>query len=190
MAKAEEERRAHKLQEAEQLRKELETNPALLEKMELEARRKVEARQDYAFHQMEDMELHRIFGMGSIFRQTAAHRVSWAWRKQALSELQQLRETERSSREELAQDPDAALAAKEKLIRQLTSTATQATQNISPGSYPSPYRWMSLGSTQMSRPPFIRSLAINLVFRLATREAIIAVMVCHGSGKWQEQERY
>lgn len=121
-AKADEEQRARNLQEAKQLREELETNSALLEKMELEARQKVEARQDYAFHQMEDLALHRIFCMGSVFRQLAAHKVFWAWRKQALSEMQQLRETERLSREKLAQDPDALLAAKENMIRQLTST--------------------------------------------------------------------
>lgn len=138
--KADEEERAHKLQEAEQsrkeLRKELETNPALCEKMELEDRRKVEARRDYAFHQMEDMELHRIFGMGSIFHQMAAHKVFWAWRKQALSELQQLRETERSSREKLAQDPtsNAALAAKENMIRQFTSTE-EGEEEENPPSY-------------------------------------------------------
>lgn len=116
------ERRAQKLQKAEQLRKELESNPALCEEMELEAWRKVEARRDYAFHQMEDMELHRIFGLGSIFRELPAHKVFWAWRKQALSELQQLREAERSSREKLAQDPDALLAAKKDMIRHFTST--------------------------------------------------------------------
>ena len=90
-----EERRATELLKAEQFRKELGKKPALRQQVQMEAQRKLEARRDSAFKHMEDMELQRVFSEGSIPRQIAAHKRFWAWRKQAVLELQQLRETER-----------------------------------------------------------------------------------------------
>ena len=90
---------------AEQLRQECERDPALRRKIETEAQQRLEAQQDYAFGQMEDNILQGRLGMN-------AHRLFWSWRKQALSELQQLRETQRSSREHLAQITDTFLFAK------------------------------------------------------------------------------
>ena len=97
------------LLKAEQTKRECERDPALRRKWELEAQQRREAQQDYAFGQMEDQELSRIYlTRGGM----AAHKLFWAWRKQALSELQQLRETERSNQEHLAQITDTLLFAK------------------------------------------------------------------------------
>ena len=91
----EEERRATELLKAKQFREELGKKPALRQQVRMEAQRKLEARRDSAFKHMEHMELQRIFCVGSIPRQITAHKRFWAWRKQAVLELQQLRETER-----------------------------------------------------------------------------------------------
>ena len=120
-AKVEEERESEVLK-AKQLREEVKTNPVLRKELETEARQKLEAQRDYAFSQMEGRELERVHGMGSIPGQIAASKLFCAWRKQALLELQQLRETERSSTEHLAQLTDAFLLAKENMARHLYHT--------------------------------------------------------------------
>lgn len=101
-----EEQRQSEVLKAEQLAKECETNPILRHAMQLEAQRKVEAQRDFAFQQMQDLELHRIYYLPSPTQEIPAHKQFWAWRKQAKSELVQLRETECLSREQLAQDTD------------------------------------------------------------------------------------
>ena len=118
----EEERRATELLKAEQFRKDLGKKPALRQKVQMEAQRKLESRRDSAFQQMEDTELHRIYSAGSITRQIAAHKRFWAWRKQAVLELQQLRENERLGRENLAQGTDTFIPAVEKVTWDHTDT--------------------------------------------------------------------
>lgn len=59
---------------------------------------------------MQDLELLRIYHTECVFREIEAHKRYWAWRKQAVLELQQLRETQRLSGEHLA------CAAEEKVI--------------------------------------------------------------------------
>ena len=120
-AKVEEERESEVLK-VKQLREEVKRNPALRKEVETEAQQKLEAQREYAFSQMKDCEFHRINGLGSFPRQIAASKVFCAWRKQALLELQQLRETERSSTEHLAQLTDAFLLAKENMARHLYHT--------------------------------------------------------------------
>ena len=113
------EERASEILKVKQMREEVKTNPVLRKEVETEAQQKLEAQREYAFSQMKDLEFHRINGLGSVSRQIAASKVFCAWRKQALLELQQLRETERSSTEHLAQLTDAFLLAKEKMARHL-----------------------------------------------------------------------
>ena len=117
-AAAEDERHCEVLN-VKQMREEAKTNPVLRKEVETEARQKLDAQREYAFSQMEGRELERIHGMGSIPGQIAASKLFCAWRKQALLELQQLRETERSSTEHLAQLTDAFLLAKENMARHL-----------------------------------------------------------------------
>lgn len=95
-----EEQRKLDMLKAEQVAKECETNSVLRNQMQLEAQR------DFAFQQMQDLELHRIYALSSPLQQIPAHKQVWAWRKQAKMELEQLRETERLSRERFAQDID------------------------------------------------------------------------------------
>ena len=104
---------------AKQLRKEVERNPTLRKEVEAEAQQKLEMQREYAFSRMNHLELLRINGIGAISRQLAASKVFCAWRKQAILELQQLRERERSSTEHLAQLTDAFLLAKENMARDL-----------------------------------------------------------------------
>ena len=108
---AQEEQRRLEVLKAEQLGKNLERNPALRHEMQLEAQRKLEVQRDFAFQQMQDGELLRVFGLRSRSptQEIAGHKQFWAWRKQAKSELEQLRETERVSRERSAQDIDASI---------------------------------------------------------------------------------
>ena len=106
-----EEERASELLKVKNLREEVKRNPTLHRQIELEAWRKLEVQRDYAFQQMEDIELHRL---GWAF---SAHKMFWAWRKQAQKEWQQLRETEQSSKERLEQIMDNFLLAKEKEAR-------------------------------------------------------------------------
>lgn len=104
-----EEQRQSEVLKAEQLAKECETNPIppiLRHAMQLEAQRKLEAQRDFAFQQMQDLELQRIYYLPSPTQEIPAHKQFWAWRKQAKSELEQLRETECLKREQLAQDTD------------------------------------------------------------------------------------
>lgn len=89
----------------------LEENPTLRQKVQLEAQQKFEAQQDVAFQQMQDWELFRIYRIGSMYREIKAHKLFWAWRKQAVLEVQQLQETQRTSRKHL----DAFLPAIEKV---------------------------------------------------------------------------
>ena len=96
-----------------QLREEIKTNPTLRKEVETEARQKFKAQRDYAFSQMTGQELRHIRCWGAISQQIAASKVFCAWRKQALLELEQLRETERSSTEHLARITDAFLLTKE-----------------------------------------------------------------------------
>ena len=107
------EKRDSEILKVKQLREEIKTNPTLRKEVETEARQKFEAQRDYAFSQMRDSELRRIHCWGSISRQIAASKVFCAWWKQAQLELEQLRETERSSTEHLARITDALLLAKE-----------------------------------------------------------------------------
>ena len=102
-----------------QLWEQVKTNPTLRKEVETDARQKLEAQRDYAFSEMEDHELRRIHDRASISNQIAASKIFCAWRKQALLELQQLRETEeeRSSAEHLARLTDAFLLAKENMAR-------------------------------------------------------------------------
>ena len=109
----EEERRATELLKAEQFRKELGKKPALRQQVQEEAQRKLEARRDSAFKHMEDMELHRVFSGGST------HKRFWAWRKQAVLELQQLRETERLG---MAQGTDTLIPPMENVTWDHTDT--------------------------------------------------------------------
>lgn len=106
---AQEEQRRLEVLKAEQLSKDLERNPALRHEMQLEAQRKLEAQRDFAFQEMQDGELCRIYRIPSPTQEIAAHKQFWAWRKQAKSEIEQLRETERLSRERFAQDIDASI---------------------------------------------------------------------------------
>ena len=106
------------IQKVKELREQVKTNPTLRKEVETDARQKLEAQRDYAFSEMEDHELRRIHYRASISDQVAASKLFCAWRKQALLELQQLRETEeRSSAEHLAQLTDAFLLAKENMAR-------------------------------------------------------------------------
>ena len=77
-------------------------DPALRQEMQLEYQRKFEAQQDVVFQQMQDSELLRIYGMGSMYQEIKAHKRFWEWRKHAVLEFQQLRETQRLSREQLS----------------------------------------------------------------------------------------
>ena len=91
--------RASELLRREQFIQKVEENPALRQGMQLEAERKFEAQQDVAFQQMQDAELLRIYHIPYMFQQIEAHKRFWAWRKQAVLELQQLRETQRLTAE-------------------------------------------------------------------------------------------
>ena len=104
-AEAEEEGRKHELLELERLRKEIEKDR---ERMEIEERRKLEAQQDFAFSEIEKLELHGINCIRSMPQQLAASNLFSACRKQASLELEQFQgtETERLSRKHLAQDTD------------------------------------------------------------------------------------
>ena len=62
--------------------RQLESNTALRQEMQLEVQRKLEAQQDAAFQQIQDSELLRIYHMGSMFEEIKAHKRFWAWRKQ------------------------------------------------------------------------------------------------------------
>ena len=112
-----EDERASEILKAKQLREEVKKNPALRKEVEKEARQKLEAQREYAFSQMQYRELLGINFPGSISRQISASKLFCAWRKQALLDLQQLRERERSSTEHLAQLTDAFLLAKENMAR-------------------------------------------------------------------------
>lgn len=94
-----------------QFMKKLEENPALRQEVQFEAQRRFEAHQDIAFQQMQDWELHRIYRIGSMYQEIKAHKHFWVWRKQAVLEVQQLQETQRSNREHL----DAFIPAIEKV---------------------------------------------------------------------------
>lgn len=83
-----EEQRLLKVLKAEQLAKECETNPALRREMQLEAQRKLEAQRDFAFQEMQDLELQRIYRIPSLPQEIAGHKQFWAWRKQAKMELE------------------------------------------------------------------------------------------------------
>ena len=107
------EQRDSEVLKAKQLREDIKTNPTLRKEVEMEARQKFEAQRNYVFSQMTGRELRRIHGRGAISQQIAASKVFCAWRKQALLEVEQLRETERSSTEHLARITDAFLLAKE-----------------------------------------------------------------------------
>lgn len=74
---------------------EVEKNPALRLQMHLDAQRKFEAQQDDVFQWMQDRELLGIFHSGTMEVEIQAHKRFWAWRKQAVSEMQQLRETQK-----------------------------------------------------------------------------------------------
>ncbi len=87
-----EEQRRSELLKTDQLAKECETNPTLYDQIRLEALR------DFAFQRTQDLEQHRIHGLPSLSQQIAGYKLFGAWRKRALMELQQLRETERVSR--------------------------------------------------------------------------------------------
>lgn len=119
-----EEVRASKSLLRERLVKEMEKNPALRQEIQLEARRKFEAQQDVAFQQMQDSELLRIYGMGSMWQEIEAHKRFWAWRKQAVLELQQLRETQRLSGGELLTPSETFVPGIEKVTWELVDTGT------------------------------------------------------------------
>ena len=107
------EERDSEVLKVKQLREEIKTNPTLRKEVETEARQKFEAQRDYAFSSMTSLELAKIHFRGGISQQIAASKVFCAWRKQALLELEQLRERERSSTEHLGRITDAFLLAKE-----------------------------------------------------------------------------
>lgn len=71
---------------------------------------------------MQDLELQRIYHLPSPTQEIAGHKQFWAWRKLAKSELEQLRETERLSREQLAQDTDTFTPPRESSSSQPTNT--------------------------------------------------------------------
>lgn len=102
-----EEQRRSEILEAERLAKECETNPNLRHEMQLEAQQELEAQRDSAFQDMQFRELQRVSSLPSPTQQMLGHKQFWAWYKQAKLELKQLRETERSNREHLAQDTHA-----------------------------------------------------------------------------------
>ena len=106
--------RASEVLKVKQMREEMKTNPVLRKEVETEAEQKLEMR-EYAFSRMKHLELLGINAIGAISQQLAASKVFCAWREQAILELQQLRERERSSTEHLAQLTDAFLLAKEKM---------------------------------------------------------------------------
>lgn len=94
---AEEEKRlAKELQDVEQLKEDLKRDPVLRRKLQLKAHQELEIEREFAFQQMEDSEQRRIYGLRSLFQQIAAHKLFWKWREQALLELRDLRQTERS----------------------------------------------------------------------------------------------
>ena len=93
---AEEERRlAEELRDAEQLKEELRTNPALRRKMQPIALQELESQRDFAFQQIQDGLRRSICHQGSLSQQIASHKLFWKWREQALRELRHLRQTER-----------------------------------------------------------------------------------------------
>ena len=93
---AEEDRRvAEELRNAEQLKEELKTNPALRRKMQPKLHQELEIERDLAFQRMEDDELKSINGLPSLIQQITGHKLFWKWREQALLELRHLRQTER-----------------------------------------------------------------------------------------------
>lgn len=124
------------LLKAEQLKKLLERNPALRQELELEDRRKLAEERKYCFQEMEDMEREHMRDLQNIPRQRAAYKVFCAWRKQALSELQHLQETELLSRERLGQEADTFLAAKDSMIGYLTHTLPAESYKCTTSSYP------------------------------------------------------
>ena len=124
------------LLKAEQPRKVLERNPALRQEVELEDRRKLEEQRRYCFREMEDIEREHMHSLRNIPRQRVASHFFCAWRKQALSELQHLQETERLSRECLGQDADTFLAAKDSMIGHLTQTLPAESYKCTTSSYP------------------------------------------------------
>ena len=104
--------RAFELLKATHLREEVKRDPTLRREIELEAWQKLQVRRHYAFEDMEDSALRRC-----SFLNLRSHKLFWAWRKQAKMELQQLRETEQSSKERMAQIMDAFLLARENEAR-------------------------------------------------------------------------
>ena len=112
---AREEVRASELLRREQFIHKVEENPALRQVIMLEAERKFEAQQVVAFQKMEDTELQRIYRMPNMFQQIEAHKRFWAWRKQAVLELQQLREAQRLSGEHRERITDTFISAIEKV---------------------------------------------------------------------------
>ena len=107
--------RSSELLKREQFIYKIEENPALRQGMQHGAQRKFEAQQDVAFQQMQDAELLRIYRMGSMYQEIEAHKRFWAWRKQAVLELQQLRETQRLSTKHLERTTDTFVSAIEKV---------------------------------------------------------------------------
>ena len=116
-AASRDEERESEVLKVKQLREEVKTNPTLRKEVETEARQKLEAQRDYVFSQMKDRGLQNLRCGRAISEQREVSEVFCAWRTQALLELQQLRETERSSPEHLAQLTDAFLLTKENMAR-------------------------------------------------------------------------
>ncbi len=89
-----ERRRAEELrdaqEDAERLKGELKTNPALRHK----AHQELEIERDLAFQRMKDDEVSRLYGLPSLSQHIAGHKLFLKWREQALLELRHLRQTE------------------------------------------------------------------------------------------------
>lgn len=165
---------ASELLRREQFIKKVQETPALRQGMQLEAQRKLEAQQDAAFQQMQDAELLRIYHIPSTFQEIKAHKRFWAWRKQAVLELQQLRETQRLSTEHLERTTDTFVSAIEKVAwepvdtgessNSITLRYTTDTANILPITTPAAFAlehqhmsddsrsWFRSGTEEMSSP--------------------------------------
>ena len=120
------EERVCELFKVEQLVNELVKNPAFREEMRLKAQQRLEKRRDLAFQTMQQWALARAYDCGG-------NKFLCAWREQASSELQQLRETERWNREHRTREEEdkTFVAARIDMTCEITGIGESRISNMS-----------------------------------------------------------